>query len=265
MGNRLMKSAMVTGASSGIGEAYARLLASLGYDLIIIARRKDRLEAIAGEIERDCGVSVSVMQCDLCNEKDISVVEEKIRSTDNLSVLINNAGFGTLGTFAEVDLNKSLHMIDLHVTAPARLVKAALPGMLARREGAIVNVASAGPFLPVSGNVMYNGTKSFLISFSETLQLEVKDAGIRVQALCPGFTRTGFHSVDEYKNVDFSTIPAFLWTSSDKVVELSWKALGKKKVVFIPGVITRLTCTVFSGLFQYMAGKRIATTGTRQR
>jgi short-subunit dehydrogenase len=265
MSNRLMKSAIVTGASSGIGEAYARLLASLGYDLIIIARRKDRLETIAAEVEKAYGIAVSVMQCDLCNDKDISVVEEKIRNTDNLSVLINNAGFGTLGTFADVDLGKSLRMIDLHVIAPVRLVKASLPGMLARREGAIVNVASASPFLPVSGNVMYNGTKSFLIAFSESLQIEVKDAGIRVQALCPGFTRTGFHSVEEYKNVDFSTIPAFLWTSADKVVELSWKALGKRKVVFIPGVVTRLTCTVFNGLFRYLAGKRTATTGTRHQ
>jgi short-subunit dehydrogenase len=263
MGNRLMKSAMVTGASSGIGEAYSRLLASLGHDLIIIARRKDRLEAIAGEIERDCGVSVSVMQCDLCIEADIRTVEEKIRNAQNLSVLINNAGFGTLGTFADVDLDKSLNMIDLHITAPVRLTKAALPGMLSRREGAIVNVASAGPFLPVSGNVIYNATKSFLISFSETLQLEVKDAGIKVQALCPGLTRTGFHSVEEYKDVDFSTIPAFLWMPAEKVAELSWKALGKKKAVFIPGIITRLACTVFRGLFLYLASKRTATTGTR--
>jgi len=265
MKNRLLKSAIITGASSGIGEAYARLLASLGYDLIIIARRKDMLESLSEDIKNKYGVCVTVLQIDLCNDKDIGLLEEKIRNTKNLSVLINNAGFGTLGTFVDVDLSKSLNMIDVHVTAPARLVKAALPGMLARREGAIVNVASAAPFLPVSGNVMYNGTKSFLIAFSESLQIEVKYAGIRVQALCPGFTRTGFHSVEEYKNVDFSTIPAFLWTSADKVVKLSWQALGKRKVVFIPGVITRLTCTVFNGLFRYMAGKRTATTGTRQR
>ncbi|MBN1691552.1 MAG: SDR family oxidoreductase [Dehalococcoidia bacterium] len=265
MSNRLMKSAIVTGASSGIGEAYARLVASLGYDLIIIARRKDRLETIAAELEKEYDIAVSLMQRDLCNEKDISVVEEKIRSIENLSVLINNAGFGTLGLFADVDLGKSLRMINLHVTAPVRLVKAALPGMLARREGAIINVSSAAPFLPVSGNVMYNGTKSFLISFSESLEIEVKDAGIRVQALCPGFTRTGFHSVEEFKNVDFSTIPGFLWMSADKVVELSWKALGKRKVVFIPGVVTLLTCTIFNGLFRYLAGKRTAAKGTRQR
>ncbi|MDD5648675.1 MAG: SDR family oxidoreductase [Dehalococcoidia bacterium] len=264
MTNRLLKSALITGASSGIGEAYARLLASLGYDLIIIARRKDRLETIAGEIERDCGVSVSVMQCDLCSETDICAVEEKILSTDNLSVLINNAGFGTLGPFVDVDINKTLNMIDVHVTAPTRLVKAALPNMINHREGAIVNVASASPFLPIFGNMMYNGTKSFLISFSESLLLEVRDAGINVQALCPGFTRTGFHSVDEYKNVDFSTIPSFLWMSAEKVAALSWQALGKNKVVFIPGFITRLTCTVFNGLFRYLAGKRTATAATRR-
>jgi len=265
MKNRLLKSAMITGASSGIGEAYARLLASLGYDLIIVARRRDRLESIAEEIKNKFGVFVTVLQGDLCNENDIRAVEETARSTDNLSVLINNAGFGTLGPFVDVAVNKSLNMIDLHVTAPTRLVRAILPGMLARGEGAIVNVASAAPFLPVSGNVIYNGTKSYLIAFSECLQLEVKDAGIRVQALCPGFTRTGFHSVDEYKNVDFSTIPDFLWTSAEKVAAQSWRALGKKKVVFIPGFVTRMTCTVFSGLFRYLASKRTATSGTQQR
>jgi len=265
MKNRLGKSAMVTGASSGIGEAYARLLASLGYDLIIVARRKDRLISIARELENKYGVSVTAVQGDLCSENDISAIEEIIRSTDNLSVLINNAGFGTLGLFVDVDIRKSQSMIDLHVAAPTRLVKAALPGMIARREGRIVNVASASPFLPVSGNVIYNGTKSFLIAFSKSLQLEVKDAEIKVQALCPGFTRTGFHSVDEFKNVDLSTVPEFLWMSADKVAALSWQALGKKKVVFIPGVITRLTCTVFNGLFKYLASKRTAIPAIRQQ
>jgi short-subunit dehydrogenase len=265
MKNRLLKSAMVTGASSGIGGAYARLLASLGYDLIIVARRKDRLVSIAGEMERKYGVSVTVLQGDLCSENDISTIEDKVRDTDNLSVLINNAGFGTLGPLVDVDISKSLNMIALHVTAPTRLVKAALPGMLARREGFIVNVSSMAPFLPVSGNVIYNGTKSYLIAFSECLQLEVESAGIKVQALCPGFTRTGFHSADEYKNVDFSTIPAFLWTAADKVAAQSWRALRNKKVVFIPGFVNRLTCTVFNGLFKYLARKRTATPAVRHR
>ena len=256
MNRRLSKSAMVTGASSGIGEAYARLLASLGYDLIIVARRKDRLESIAKELQDKYGVLVTVLEGDLCNENDVSSIEKKVRSTANLSVLINNAGFGTMGQFVDVDISKTLDMITVHVTAPTRLIKAALPGMLARHEGNIINVASAAPFLPVSGNVNYNGTKSYLIAFSECLQLEVKDAGVRVQALCPGFTRTGFHSVDEFKNVDFSTIPAFMWMPAEKVVAQSWQALGKKKVIFIPGFINRIVCTFFSGLFRYIASKR---------
>jgi hypothetical protein len=258
MKSRLMKSALITGASSGIGEAYARLLASLGYDLILIARRADRLVTIARELEDSFGVAVTILQGDLCNENGLSTIEEKIRGTANLSALINNAGFGTLGPFADVNISKSLDMIALHVTAPTRLVKAALPGMLARREGIIVNVASMAPFLPVSGNVIYNGTKSYLIAFSECLQLEVESAGIRVQALCPGFTRTGFHSVDEYKNVDFSTIPAFLWMPAEKVAAQSWQALGKKQVIFIPGLINRLSCALFGGLLRYLARKRNA-------
>jgi len=258
MPNISSKSALITGASSGIGEAYARLLASLGYDLIIVARRKDLLSSIATGLENKFGIKVTALEGDLCNEKDLSTVEEKVRGDANLSVLINNAGFGTLGPFAEVDIGKTLDMIALHVTAPTRLIKAALPGMLARGEGNIINVASVAPFLPVAGNVNYNGTKSYLIAFSECLQLEVREAGIRVQALCPGFTRTGFHSVAEFKDVDFSTIPAFMWMPADRVVKQSWQALRKKNVVFIPGFINRLVCTFFSGLFRYIASKRPA-------
>jgi hypothetical protein len=265
MKNRLSKSAMVTGASSGIGEAYARLLASLGYDLVIIARRKDRLILIAKELEDQYGVSVFVVAGDLCSENDLYAAEEIVRGSSNLSVLINNAGFGTLGPFVDVDISKSLNMIALHVTAPTRLVKAALPGMLVRREGIIVNVSSMAPFLPVSGNVIYNGTKAYLIAFSECLQLEVESAGIRVQALCPGFTRTGFHSVDEYKDVDFSTIPKFMWMPADKVAALSWQALGKKKVVFIPGFINRISCEIFGGLLRYLSRKRTAGPPARKK
>ena len=263
MKSRLSKSAIVTGASSGLGEAYTRLLASLGYDLVIVARRYDRLIPIAKEVEDKYGVSVTVLPGDLCSENDLSAIEQIVRGTSNLSVLINNAGFGTLGPFVDVDISKSLNMIALHVTASTRLVKAALPGMLAQREGIIINVASVAPFLPVAGNVIYNGTKSYLIAFSECLQLEVESAGIRVQALCPGFTRTGFHSVDEYKNVDFSTIPAFLWMPAEKVAAQSWQALGKKQVICIPGFINRLSCTLFGGLLRYLARKRTAGTPAR--
>lgn len=256
---------MVTGASSGIGEAYARLLASLGYDLVLVARRKERLISIAKELEGQKGITVTVLPGDLCSENDLAAAEQVIGDAPNLSVLINNAGFGTLGPFVDVDISKSLDMIALHVTAPTRLVKAALPGMLARREGVIVNVSSMAPFLPVPGNAIYNGTKSYLIAFSECLQLEVEGSGIRVQALCPGFTRTGFHSVDEYKDVDFSTIPKFLWMPAEKVAALSWKALRYKKVVFVPGFINRLVCTVFNGVFRYMAHKRTASTSALKR
>jgi len=265
MKSRLSKSAIITGASSGIGEAYARLLASLGYDLVIVARRKDRLISIAKELEGQYGVSVSVLPGDLRSENDLSATEQIIRDTSNLSLLINNAGFGTLGPFNDVNISKSLDMIALHVTASTRLVKAVLPGMFARREGIIVNVASMAPFLPISGNTIYNATKAYLIAFSECLQLEVESAGIRVQALCPGFTRTGFHSVDEYKDVDFSTIPKFLWMPADKVAAQSWQALGKKKVVFIPGFINRISCELFGGLLRYLSRKRTASPPARKK
>jgi short-subunit dehydrogenase len=264
MKNRLLKSAMITGASSGIGEAYAHLLASLGYNLILVARRKDKLLSIASELENKYGIEVTVLESDLSCEAGISAAEGKIRAVADLSLLINNAGYGTLGLFVDVDINKTLNMIMLHVTAPTRLIKAALPGMLKRGEGIIINVASTAPFLPIPGNVNYNGTKSFLIAFSECLQLEVKDAGLIVQALCPGFTRTGFHSVDEYKNADFSTVPEFMWMPAEEVVKQSWKALRKKKVVFIPGFINRMACIYFGWIFRYITNKKPASPPIRK-
>ncbi|RPJ62696.1 MAG: SDR family oxidoreductase [Dehalococcoidia bacterium] len=256
------KQALITGASSGIGEAYARKLASLGYDLILVARRKDLLEAIAKDLKDKFSVSVCVMPCDLAKADDMTVIEDKIRQTDNLSVLVNNAGFGFPGAFAECDEGKSLDMIAVHITAPTRLTKAALPGMITRKEGYIINVASMAAFLPSAGSVMYGATKTYLVSFSECLQIELQNSGVNVQALCPGFTRTGFHSTEELSNIDFSYLPPFLWTSADKLVEQSWRAAGKKQTVFIPGTIYRIAY-LFRGLIAYIAKIRPSTTLTK--
>ena len=247
--------AIVTGGAMGIGFATAKRLLHEGAIVTIWDLNAKALK----EAVRQLSVfgTVYAYQCDVTNKQRVmKLAATAKKEMGKVDVLINNAGFGTLGQFVDVEISKTLDMIAVHVTAPTRLIKAALPGMLARHEGNIINIASAAPFVPVSGSVNYNGTKSYLIAFSECLQLEVKDAGVRVQALCPGFTRTGFHSVDEFKNVDFSTIPAFMWMPADKVVAESWRALRKKKVIFIPGFINRLTFTLFNGLFRYIASKR---------
>jgi hypothetical protein len=233
--------ALITGASSGIGASYAKLLAEKGFDLILIARRKDRLQALADKLQTDYSIRCQIFPTDLSNGDEIKKVTDLIHHADNLDILINNAGFATIGNFAEIPLDKSMHMFQLHMTASLQLSYAALQGMLKRKRGAIINVSSMGAFLLTPGNVLYDATKSFLVTFSENLALEVKDKGIRIQALCPGFTRTEFHEVGDFKNFDRSAVPNSLWMMPDEVASLSLKTLEKnKKIVFVPGWKKRL-------------------------
>ena len=159
-----------------------------------------------------------------------------------MDVLVNNAGFATLGYFADVPIEKSLGMLNVHLTATIQFSHAAIKGMLKRKRGAIINVSSIGSFVLSPGNVVYDATKSFLNTFSENLKLEMQDVDIRIQALCPGFTRTEFHEVGDLRNYDRKAIPDSMWMSPDEVVSFSLRALGKsKKIVYIPGWKKRLS------------------------
>lgn len=238
--------ALITGASSGIGASYAKQLAEKGFDLILLARRKERLQALADKLESDCSIRCEVISADLSNSDEINKVADHIRQVDDLDILINNAGFATIGNFADIPFEKSMRMFHVHMTASMQFSHAALQGMLKRKRGAIINVSSMGAFILIPGNVLYDATKSFLATFSENLWLEVRDKGIRIQALCPGFTRTEFHEVGDFKNFDRSAVPDSLWMMPDEVVSLSLKALEKnKEVVFIPGWTKRLTKWIF--------------------
>ena len=233
--------ALITGASSGIGASYAKQLAEKGFDLIILARRTDQLQTLTDKLQADYSIRCEIISADLSNGEEINKVADDIRYLDNLDILINNAGFATIGYFAEVPLEKSMRMFQLHMAASLQLTHAALQGMLKRRRGAIINVSSMGAFVLTPGNVLYDATKSFLSTLSENLTLEVRDKGIKIQALCPGFTRTEFHEVGDFKNFDRSAIPDYLWMMPDEVVSLSLKALeNNKEVVFIPGWTNRL-------------------------
>jgi len=228
--------AFITGASAGIGASYAKAFAQKGFDLILLARRKDRLQALADQIESEYAIHCEIISADLSDSDDVEKAITHIQTIDNLDVLINNAGFATIGYFADIPVEKSMQMFHTHMTAAVRLTHAALQGMLKRGGGAIINVSSMGAFLLTPGNVMYDATKSFLATFSENLSLEINDRGIRIQALCPGFTRTEFHDVGDFKDFDKSVIPDAAWMMPDDVVSLSLEALEKdKSVVFIPG------------------------------
>lgn len=240
MNDNRQVTALITGASSGIGEAFAKELASQNYDLVIIARRKDRLEELARELKSNYSISVDVIQADISTEKGIERVEEYIKKAKNLDMFINNAGFGTRGNFSDVSPEKSISMINLHVLAVTRFCRAVLPDMIKRNKGSIINVSSLAALYPIKGNTIYKATKAYLNMFSRSLQNELKNFNIRVQALCPGFVYTGFHDTDEFKDFDRSSVPKWLWMSAEEVVKQSLKALRKNKVIFIPGIKNRI-------------------------
>jgi hypothetical protein len=224
----------VTGASSGIGAAFARELAKRGWDLIIVARRADRLAQLARELEASGGIRVEALPADLTVDADLAKVSERIACTENLELLVNDAGFGVLGNFFEVELEGQLRMHRLHVLATLCLTHAALRGMVARGRGNVINVSSVAAFGSTPGGVSYSATKAWMNSFTEALALELKAAGspVRVQALCPGFTYTEFHDVIK---VDRNLIPRGWWMSAEKVVEASLHGLERGRLIVVPG------------------------------
>jgi short-subunit dehydrogenase len=237
--------ALITGASSGIGAAFARALASRGYSLILVARRKERLEALAGEINAE------VLVADLTNDAELKRVEDRIAAAENLDLLVNNAGFGTLGRFWEADLDGQDRMHRLHVLATMRLTHAALRGMVARGSGAVINVASVAGFVQTPGSTSYGATKRWMNAFTEGLYLELKSAGspVKVQALCPGFTYSEFHDV---AGADRNLIAKSLWLRAEDVVAASLRGLDRGDLFVIPGwrykFLVRLLAIVPDGL-----------------
>lgn len=235
MTGEMNETALITGASSGLGEAFARVLASRGYSLILTARRLERLTALADELTRQHGISCQVVPADLADEGGITCLEKWIEKAESLSLLINNAGFGVKGRFSDGALEKHLRMIQVHVIAAVRLTRAALPGMIARRRGAIINVASMAAFLPYRSST-YAATKAYLVAFSEGMAGELNGTGVIVQALCPGFFYSEFHDTPEMAGFRRSSIPAFLWLKPENIVRESLEALERHKSLCIPGV-----------------------------
>jgi short-subunit dehydrogenase len=224
------RTALVTGASAGLGAEYARQLAAAGTSLVLTARRLDRLETLARELREKHGVAVDVIQADLSASEGVAAVESRIAASPTLDLLVNNAGFGGRTGFVRGEAADHLNMVRVHVEATVRLTKAAIPGMIARGRGAVINVASVAAFSPFSG-AMYSGTKAFLVMFSENLQAEVKDKGVFVQALCPGMTHTEFHEVAE---IEKALVPKPFWMTAEDVVRISLRRLGRS-VVCITG------------------------------
>jgi len=238
---------LITGASSGIGAAFARALAAQGHDLLLVARRRDRLESLAAELKERHAAFAEILVADLSQRAGVERVQARIAELEALEMLINNAGFGTTGRFTRLDVEKQVQMVNLHVVASMRLCRAALPGMIDRGSGAVINVASVLAFGPFPGNATYAATKAFLVAFSKNLHAELGHKGVRFQALCPGFTSTEFHDTPEYQRFERSRIPEMLWLSAEEVVAGSLAALRRNRVVFVPGLKNRLLAALLGG------------------
>jgi short-subunit dehydrogenase len=251
------KTAFITGASSGLGAEFAIQLAATGFNLVLTARREECLQQLSELITSRYSVHVNVQPADLSNLTDIDRLVSTINRLSNLDLLVNNAGFGTVGRFHRVDSGKELAMLNVHMVAPVLLCRAALPGMISRDHGAIINVASLAGLISIR-NVLYHSSKAFLVSFSQALHAELRDSQVRVQALCPGFVLTEFHDTTEYSRFQRTSVPQFLWMTSEQVVIESLKSLQHRNVICIPGHLYRfagaLSRNSFSaGLINYAA------------
>ena len=227
--------ALITGASSGIGEAFARQLAKRGHDLVLVARRRERMEKLAAELSDAHGVEAEVVEADLADDSAVATVEERLRRGD-IDILVNDAGFATRGEFAGLPLARELEELDVNVRALMRLTHAALGPMVERGRGAVINVASTGAFQPVPHMATYAATKAFVLHFSEALHEEVKGKGVTVTCLCPGPVKTEFHQV---AGVDESRLRA--WKSADDVVESALKAVSARRAIVMPGLLNQVT------------------------
>lgn len=239
--------ALITGASSGIGEAFAFLLADMGHPLVLTARRRDRLESLAIEIRSNHGVEVRVLPCDLT---DREAVEEMIATIDvPVGVLINNAGYAVPDFFLGSNWAAERDVVEILGIVPMRLSHAFVPAMVQRGWGRVINVSSLAAFTPVTPGGYYGPTKTFLVQATRSLGREVAGTGVQVTALCPGFTRTEFH--DALGNrAEVDRMPRWMWKDVGPVVDAGWKAVERGREVCVPGLINR----AFRMLFTIMPG-----------
>ena len=227
---RVPGTALVTGPTSGIGEAFARLLASKGHDLVLVARDEDRLAALAESLSSAHGVTVEVLPADLSDREQLSVVEQRLLDRDRpIAVLVNNAGFGVKARFTRGEISDEQRMVDVLVIAVMRLSHAAAVSMGERGEGAIVNVSSVASWLTGS---TYSAAKAWVTVFSEGLAGEVAPLGVSVTAVCPGYVHTEFH---ERADMNMGSVPGWMWLDADRVAAKAMRDVDRGKVLSVTG------------------------------
>jgi len=248
------RKALVTGASSGIGEEFARQLAKKGYDLVLVARRRERLETLAAELSQEQGTVAEIIEADLVTPEGVISVERRLGQGD-IDLLVNNAGFGTRGEFATMPLHRELEELDLNIKALVRLTHAALGNMVQRKRGNIINVGSTGSFQPVPYMSTYAATKAFVLHFSEGVHEEVKKHGVTVTCLCPGYVLTEFQQV---AGINRERLPARGRLNPAQVVASALKASAAGRAIAIPGAMNRTLATGLVRMTPRFAVRRIA-------
>lgn len=256
-------SALVTGASSGIGRAFARSLAAHGSDLVIVARRRERLEELAEELDRDHGVDVEILPADLTDPEERGQVEKRLADGGApIDLLVNNAGMPLTGHFTRTDADRHQDLVDLNVLAVVRLTHAALSAMEERGRGDIINVSSMAGFQALPREATYAASKAFVTSFTEAISEEVRGTGVRLVALCPGYARTGFHPDEQ---IEKSPLPSQIWMDPEPIAEAGLKAVLRGQVVCVPGAGYKITRIVSEAtprsLVRRILGKATARMG----
>lgn len=253
--------AAITGAAGGLGAAFARALARRGYSLVLTDRDASGLEALASGLRKEHTVRIDTVVADLNRTEDINRLEQDLVARGDLSLLVNNAGFGTYSLFHEADLDRQIDMVQVHVVATMRLCRAILPGMVDRGRGSVINVASAAAFMRFPRDATYIGTKSFLVAFTECVAIELAGTGVCLQALCPGWLHTEFSSTGDYARVGYrSPIPRWLFASPEEVAEASLRTVGNGSVTYIPTLRAHLVARLIGsrvGLAALAAMRRV--------
>ncbi|MGX8012704.1 SDR family NAD(P)-dependent oxidoreductase [Mesorhizobium sp. ORM8.1] len=242
--------AVVTGASSGIGAVYADRLAGQGYDLVLVARRADRLQELADKLAYAYGSKVKVIAADLSDDADVRRVGQAIAADESVTLLVNNAGLGGAPVVATADADVAERMIKVNVIALTRLTRAVLPGLLARNRGAIVNIASVLAFDTSFGGI-YSGTKAYVVNFTEALHREVAGTNVTAQAVLPGATRTDFWEVS---GGDIDQLPKEIVMTADDMVDAALVGLARGEAVTVPALADAAKLDTFLGARQAFFG-----------
>jgi uncharacterized protein len=239
------RTVLITGASAGIGQAFAEVFAANQFDLVIVARREDRLRALASSLEANHGGRVHVIVADLSAPGACDRLERDLRDANiTIDALVNNAGFAVPGAFLKNDWPRHVEFLQVMLVAVVELTYRLLPGMIERGYGRVINVASLAGLLPgVAGHTLYAATKSFLIRFSESLSTEVAHRGVHVTAVCPGFTFSEFHDVSGTRHI-VSRMPSFMWMDAPAVAAQGFEAVMAGRPVYVPGRVNTAIATL---------------------